>query len=94
MANTHDDQSLTFSFLFYILSLSIQHVNMHSVNIHPLSVCCAAAKGLVHGDIAPTLTKNADPCTATGCKWPKSGSHVTVPVSISSVYCKQHKLYP
>uniref|UniRef100_A0A3B4F7M4 Metalloendopeptidase n=1 Tax=Pundamilia nyererei TaxID=303518 RepID=A0A3B4F7M4_9CICH len=73
-ANTHDDQSLTFSFLFYILSLSIQQVNMHSVNIHPLSVCC-----------------NADPCTATGCKWPKSGSHVTVPVSISSVYSTQER---
>nr|XP_024659432.1 high choriolytic enzyme 1-like isoform X1 [Maylandia zebra] len=49
------------------------------------------SKGLVHGDIAPTLTKNADPCTATGCKWPKSGSHVTVPVSISSVYSTQER---
>ncbi|KAL3993375.1 importin subunit alpha-1/8 [Sarotherodon galilaeus] len=69
----------------------IQQVKLRSVNIHPLSVCCAAAKGLVHGDIAPTLTKNADPCTATGCKWPKSGSHVIVPVSISSVYSTQER---
>ncbi|CAI5672214.1 high choriolytic enzyme 1-like [Oreochromis niloticus] len=41
---------------------------------------------LIHGDIAPSLTKNAVPCTATGCKWPKSGRYVYVPVFISSAY--------
>uniref|UniRef100_A0A3P9D8Z8 Metalloendopeptidase n=1 Tax=Maylandia zebra TaxID=106582 RepID=A0A3P9D8Z8_9CICH len=29
------------------------------------------SKVLVHGDIVPTATRNAVPCTATGCKWPK-----------------------
>uniref|UniRef100_UPI0009B4A86E high choriolytic enzyme 2-like n=1 Tax=Monopterus albus TaxID=43700 RepID=UPI0009B4A86E len=41
---------------------------------------------LVHGDIKPNTNKNAVPCTATGCKWPKSGSYVIVPVAISADY--------
>lgn len=41
---------------------------------------------VVHGDIAaPTITnRNADPCTARGCKWPKSGRYVYVPYLISN----------
>ncbi|XP_061743243.1 low choriolytic enzyme-like [Nerophis ophidion] len=41
---------------------------------------------LTNGDIAPTLQRNADPCTATGCKWPKSGDFVYIPVDISRSY--------
>ncbi|XP_054882706.1 hatching enzyme 1.2-like isoform X1 [Poeciliopsis prolifica] len=41
---------------------------------------------LVHGDIAPSKLRNADPCTATGCKWPKTGKYVYIPVYISSSY--------
>ncbi|KAM6943548.1 hatching enzyme 1.2-like [Xenentodon cancila] len=41
---------------------------------------------LVHGDIMPIRNKNADPCTATGCLWPKTGGFVYVPVEISPEY--------
>ncbi|XP_037553648.1 high choriolytic enzyme 1-like [Nematolebias whitei] len=43
---------------------------------------------IVHGDIAVLndSLKNADPCTAKGCKWPKSGNNVYIPYEISSVY--------
>ncbi|XP_054879571.1 hatching enzyme 1.2-like [Poeciliopsis prolifica] len=41
---------------------------------------------LVHGDIAPSKLRNADPCTATGCKWPKTGKYVYIPVYISRSY--------
>ncbi|KAK2854270.1 hypothetical protein Q5P01_006931 [Channa striata] len=30
---------------------------------------------LIHGDVMPNLKRNADPCTAVGCKWPKTGSY-------------------
>ncbi|XP_068172205.1 high choriolytic enzyme 1-like [Antennarius striatus] len=39
-----------------------------------------------HGDIRRNLDRNADPCVASGCKWPKTGRYVYVPVSISSAY--------
>ncbi|XP_029354027.1 high choriolytic enzyme 1-like [Echeneis naucrates] len=41
---------------------------------------------LTYGDIVPNLKRNAVPCTATGCKWPKTGRYVWIPVSISSSY--------
>ncbi|XP_054879570.1 hatching enzyme 1.2-like isoform X2 [Poeciliopsis prolifica] len=41
---------------------------------------------LVHGDIAPSKLRNADPTTATGCKWPKTGKYVYIPVYISRSY--------
>ncbi|XP_021169761.2 high choriolytic enzyme 1 [Fundulus heteroclitus] len=41
---------------------------------------------LVFGDIAPNRKRNAVPCTATGCKWPKHGSYVYIPVYISHKY--------
>uniref|UniRef100_A0A3Q2PUR6 Metalloendopeptidase n=1 Tax=Fundulus heteroclitus TaxID=8078 RepID=A0A3Q2PUR6_FUNHE len=44
-------------------------------------------------DIAiPDLSsKNADPCTAHGCLWPKTGSHIFVPYEISKDYSsKEH----
>ncbi|KAI3377317.1 hypothetical protein L3Q82_008519 [Scortum barcoo] len=56
-----------------------------NTDIH-VSVCSSAATWLIHGDIVPKLTRNADPCTATGCKWPKQGPYVTVPITISSTY--------
>ncbi|KAM4596427.1 high choriolytic enzyme 2-like [Fundulus diaphanus] len=36
-------------------------------------------------------TRNADPCTATGCKWPKSGRFVFVPYEISSAYSEKER---
>ncbi|KAM9367052.1 hatching enzyme 1.2-like [Symphorus nematophorus] len=44
--------------------------------------------GLVHGDIRPNTQRNAVPCTARGCLWPKRGRFVYVPVSFSSRYTK------
>ncbi|XP_026195431.1 high choriolytic enzyme 1-like [Anabas testudineus] len=41
-------------------------------------------KFLTHGDIMPSMKRNADPCTAKGCKWPKTGPYVYVPIKISS----------
>ncbi|XP_030581391.1 high choriolytic enzyme 1-like [Archocentrus centrarchus] len=54
-------------------------------------VNAGSSKFLVHGDIVRVTTRNADPCTATGCKWPKTGSYVYIPVSISSVYSTQER---
>ncbi|CAI5657028.1 unnamed protein product [Oreochromis niloticus] len=50
-----------------------------------------STKVLVHGDIVPTTTRNAVPCTAIGCKWPKTGSYVYVPVSIGTEYSDQER---
>uniref|UniRef100_UPI0037E90FC0 uncharacterized protein n=1 Tax=Semicossyphus pulcher TaxID=241346 RepID=UPI0037E90FC0 len=47
---------------------------------------------LVHGDIMPNLNRNADPCTSKGCKWPKRGKYVYVPVIISSRYTKTERM--
>ncbi|XP_041845375.1 high choriolytic enzyme 1-like isoform X2 [Melanotaenia boesemani] len=41
---------------------------------------------LIHGDIMPTRSRNAVPCTAAGCTWPKTGANVFVPVSFSPAY--------
>ncbi|XP_034535778.1 high choriolytic enzyme 1-like [Notolabrus celidotus] len=46
---------------------------------------------LIHGDILPSLSRNADSCTANGCKWPKSGRFVYVPVAISSSYTSEER---
>ncbi|XP_050929233.1 high choriolytic enzyme 2 [Lates calcarifer] len=46
---------------------------------------------LIYDDIVPNLHRNADPCTATGCKWPKIGRYVRVPVSISSSYTREER---
>uniref|UniRef100_A0A3B5KWM5 Metalloendopeptidase n=1 Tax=Xiphophorus couchianus TaxID=32473 RepID=A0A3B5KWM5_9TELE len=43
-------------------------------------------ESLIYGDIAPNKNRNAVPCTATGCTWPKTGSYVYIPVDISPVY--------
>uniref|UniRef100_A0A3Q3X7S8 Metalloendopeptidase n=1 Tax=Mola mola TaxID=94237 RepID=A0A3Q3X7S8_MOLML len=48
-----------------------------------LFLCCSAAGGLVHGDVMMSRNRNADPCTAKGCKWPKTGPYVLVPVRFS-----------
>ncbi|XP_054879540.1 low choriolytic enzyme-like [Poeciliopsis prolifica] len=42
--------------------------------------------------VPDTRTRNADPCTARGCKWPKSGRFVNVPYEIASDFStKQRK---
>ncbi|KAG7482453.1 high choriolytic enzyme 1-like [Solea senegalensis] len=41
---------------------------------------------LSHGDILENRNRNADPCTAIGCKWPKKGRLVKVPYIISNKY--------
>ncbi|XP_041845298.1 low choriolytic enzyme-like isoform X2 [Melanotaenia boesemani] len=43
---------------------------------------------VLEDDIAlpDTSSRNADPCTATGCKWPKTGHKVYVPYYISTNY--------
>ncbi|XP_034088645.1 low choriolytic enzyme-like isoform X1 [Gymnodraco acuticeps] len=48
---------------------------------------------LVDGDIVPNLRRNADSCTAKGCKWPKSpkSSLVNVPFSISPDYTRTER---
>ncbi|MEQ2244754.1 hypothetical protein ILYODFUR_020436, partial [Ilyodon furcidens] len=43
--------------------------------------------------IPDTWTRNADPCTARGCKWPKSGRFVSVPYDISTAYCKKERKF-
>lgn len=47
---------------------------------------------ITEGDIAVyTGFQNADPCTARGCKWPRSqDGFVYVPYYISDQYCKAH----
>uniref|UniRef100_A0A3Q2YTA8 Metalloendopeptidase n=1 Tax=Hippocampus comes TaxID=109280 RepID=A0A3Q2YTA8_HIPCM len=47
---------------------------------------------LIHGDIAINLQRNAHACTAAGCKWPKTGGYVYVPVMISSGFSTQESL--
>ncbi|XP_043953605.1 low choriolytic enzyme-like [Gambusia affinis] len=37
--------------------------------------------------------RNADPCTAIGCKWPKTGRFVNVPYEISSDYSKEQRKF-
>ncbi|KAM7014984.1 low choriolytic enzyme-like [Tautogolabrus adspersus] len=46
---------------------------------------------LAHGDILLNIRRNADPCVTSGCKWPKSGDYVYVPVTISSIYSAREK---
>ncbi|KAK5915832.1 hypothetical protein CesoFtcFv8_001389 [Champsocephalus esox] len=41
---------------------------------------------LVDGDIVANLRRNADPCTTTGCKWPKYRGYVFVPIYLSTRY--------
>ncbi|XP_029702603.1 high choriolytic enzyme 2-like isoform X1 [Takifugu rubripes] len=43
-------------------------------------------QGIEHGDVAIPRVRNADPCTARGCKWPKRGRYVYIPIVISSSY--------
>nr|XP_046251843.1 high choriolytic enzyme 1-like isoform X2 [Scatophagus argus] len=41
---------------------------------------------LMHGDIRRSLQRNADPCVAKGCLWPKRRGYVRVPVDFSKDY--------
>uniref|UniRef100_A0A3B4V3P3 Metalloendopeptidase n=1 Tax=Seriola dumerili TaxID=41447 RepID=A0A3B4V3P3_SERDU len=66
-----------------------------SVTFH-LSACLfvySTETPLIHGDIVPNSKRNAVPCTARGCKWPKDGDFVRIPVSISSMYSKQERRF-
>ncbi|XP_077569118.1 hatching enzyme 1.2-like [Stigmatopora nigra] len=51
-----------------------------------------SAMFLTHGDIAPNLQRNAVPCTNIGCKWPKYGKNVIVPVRLSSHFTNAERL--
>ncbi|KAF7212775.1 low choriolytic enzyme-like [Nothobranchius furzeri] len=48
----------------------------------------------VYGDIAVanTINRNADLCTARGCKWPKSGAFVYVPYYISPQFGQEEQM--
>jgi len=46
---------------------------------------------LIHGDLMPNRDRNAVPCTSKGCKWPKRGRYVRVPVAISSSYSRSER---
>ncbi|XP_063341037.1 high choriolytic enzyme 1-like [Pelmatolapia mariae] len=88
---------------FFSLFLSMMAVCLRAAVIRDISdetlgasaiierVNANSSKPLVHGDIVPASTRNADPCTAIGCKWPKTGSYVYVPVSIGSEYSDQER---
>ncbi|XP_063331106.1 high choriolytic enzyme 1-like [Pelmatolapia mariae] len=88
---------------FFSLFLSMTAVCLRAAVIRDISdeslsfsviierVNANSSKVLIHGDIVPASTRNADPCTATGCKWPKIGSYVFVPVSIGSEYNDQER---
>uniref|UniRef100_A0A3Q2CDR9 Metalloendopeptidase n=1 Tax=Cyprinodon variegatus TaxID=28743 RepID=A0A3Q2CDR9_CYPVA len=54
---------------------------------------CVTETAVLYDDIAKpkTLSRNADPCTAKGCKWPKSGSYVYVPYFISESYSQKER---
>ncbi|XP_059209597.1 high choriolytic enzyme 1-like [Centropristis striata] len=60
---------------------------IHSfITINRLSAIGSRARGLIHDDILPNYKRNAVPCTARGCKWPKDGRYVKIPITISSRY--------
>ncbi|XP_077447062.1 high choriolytic enzyme 1-like [Stigmatopora argus] len=46
---------------------------------------------LTHGDIVSNLLRNADPCTISGCKWPKQGAYVYVPVTMSRDFTRAER---
>uniref|UniRef100_H2ULD9 Metalloendopeptidase n=1 Tax=Takifugu rubripes TaxID=31033 RepID=H2ULD9_TAKRU len=48
-------------------------------------------QGIEHGDVAIPRVRNADPCTARGCKWPKRGRYVYIPIVISSSYSSRER---
>ncbi|XP_034053432.1 low choriolytic enzyme-like [Gymnodraco acuticeps] len=46
---------------------------------------------MVDGDIVQNVRRNADPCTARGCKWPKYRRYVYVPIYISTSYTSRER---
>ncbi|KAM3595951.1 uncharacterized protein V6R79_005790 [Siganus canaliculatus] len=46
----------------------------------------AGVQRLKDGDIMQSVHRNADPCSEIGCKWPKRGDIVRIPVSFDSSY--------
>uniref|UniRef100_A0A665WSZ4 Metalloendopeptidase n=1 Tax=Echeneis naucrates TaxID=173247 RepID=A0A665WSZ4_ECHNA len=75
-----------FLFLLFFSLTAVPPVKCKYKIIQVMSVSGSAATRLTYGDIVPNLKRNAVPCTATGCKWPKTGRYVWIPVSISSSY--------
>jgi len=77
------------------LSLAAAAVVAQTDNSSDVSEIIAAANdgipNLVHGDIVPNLRRNAASCTFRGCKWPKYGRFVYVPVTISSAYSRAER---
>ncbi|XP_034425620.1 high choriolytic enzyme 2-like isoform X2 [Hippoglossus hippoglossus] len=51
----------------------------------------AGSTNLEDGDIVQNSNRNAARCTYYGCKWPKRGTRVTVPVAISSRYSRSER---
>ncbi|XP_007558925.2 PREDICTED: high choriolytic enzyme 1-like [Poecilia mexicana] len=71
------------AFLFFLF-LSVANVSLNA----PVDTDDDFETPILHDDIAipdPSV-KNADPCTAKGCMWPKTGSLVYVPVEFSNDY--------
>uniref|UniRef100_A0A3Q3X0U0 Metalloendopeptidase n=1 Tax=Mola mola TaxID=94237 RepID=A0A3Q3X0U0_MOLML len=79
-----------FLFLLFLSLTAFPPVNL-LFEERCLFLCCSAAGGLVHGDVMMSRNRNADPCTAKGCKWPKTGPYVLVPVRFSDSYNKEQK---
>ncbi|XP_072236050.1 high choriolytic enzyme 1-like [Leuresthes tenuis] len=85
------------AFLF-LLILSVMDVSLSAPTVYEdqsdesmdLSEILPRPKGtpMLEGDIAiPDISsRNADPCTAKGCKWPKTGCYVYVPYYIGTEY--------
>ncbi|XP_040892202.1 high choriolytic enzyme 2-like [Toxotes jaculatrix] len=88
---------LLFLFLFSLTAIppgATEDGNQPDAPLHVSEIIARANAGirtLTHGDIVPNLNRNADPCTARGCKWPKSRGFVIVPVSISSEYTREER---
>ncbi|KAM4593439.1 high choriolytic enzyme 1-like [Odontesthes bonariensis] len=85
------------AFLF-LLILSVMDVSLSAPTVHEdqsdesmdFSEILPRPKEtpMLEGDVAipDASIRNADPCTATGCKWPKTGGYVYVPYFIGTEY--------
>ncbi|XP_035991804.1 high choriolytic enzyme 2 isoform X1 [Fundulus heteroclitus] len=75
---------------FFLLFLSVPSVLLCA----PVDVDDASAETpmLLDDIVIPDIqSRNADPCTAWGCKWPKSERFVYVPYNISTAYSEEER---
>ncbi|XP_035991807.1 high choriolytic enzyme 2 isoform X4 [Fundulus heteroclitus] len=75
---------------FFLLFLSVPSVLLCA----PVDVDDASAETpmLLDDIVIPDIqSRNADPCTAWGCKWPKSERFVYVPYNISTAYSEKER---